>query len=303
MERILSSNIQNPMLRSGLRGTENEVAGHQPFGGTPSIVWWHSTNRLVALHRLASPLRRLSAPSFIRVAMMLFACLSVLQLSAQNDRDYVRRGNRLMRDTVPERLQENAPKAQVQYQKAIEYDNTNAIAHYNLGNALLNQNKAEEAMKEYDTATRFERDKGRRAKMFHNMGVVMQGAKQFDKAVAFYRESLRNDPTNDETRYNYALSLYQLKKQQQQGGGESENKDENGQDEKKEQDKQQQQEQQKQEKPDEQKQEQQQPEPNQMSKENAEQLLNAAMQDEKDTQDKLQKALAKPQQKRLQKQW
>ena len=73
--------------------------------------------------------------------------------------------------------------------------------------------------------------------------------------------------------------------------------------EKKEQDKQQQQEQQKQEKPDEQKQEQQQPEPNQMSKENAEQLLNAAMQDEKDTQDKLQKALAKPQQKRLQKQW
>ena len=75
--------------------------------------------------------------------MMLFACLSVLQLSAQNDRDYVRRGNRLMRDTVPERLQENAPKAQVQYQKAIEYDNTNAIAHYNLGNALLNQNKAE----------------------------------------------------------------------------------------------------------------------------------------------------------------
>ena len=153
--------------------------------------------------------------------MMLFACLSVLQLSAQNDRDYVRRGNRLMRDTVPERLQENAPKAQVQYQKAIEYDNTNAIAHYNLGNALLNQNKAEEAMKEYDTATRFERDKGRRAKMFHNMGVVMQGAKQFDKAVAFYRESLRNDPTNDETRYNYALSLYQLKKQQQQGGGEA----------------------------------------------------------------------------------
>ena len=36
---------------------------------------------------------------------------------------------------------------------------------------------------------------------------------------------------------------------------------------------------------------------------NAEQLLNAAMQDEKDTQDKLQKALARPQQKRLQKQW
>ena len=226
-----------------------------------------------------------------------------MTVDAQNDRDYIRRGNRLMRDTVPEHIQENAPKAQVEYQKAIEYDNTNAIAHYNLGNALLHQNKAEEAVKEYDTAVRFERDKKRKAKMYHNLGVVMQSAKQFDKAVAFYRESLRNDPTNDETRYNYALSLFQLKKQPPQGGQDNQNKDENSQEEKNEKD-QQQQEQQKQNQENEQAQEQQpQPDPNQMSRENAEQLLNAAMQDEKDTQDKLQKALAKPQQKRLQKQW
>lgn len=238
-----------------------------------------------------------------RIACLLLLAATCSTANAQNDRDYIRRGNRLMRDTVPERIQENAPKAQVEYQKAIEYDNTNAIAHYNLGNSLLFQSKAEEAMKEYDTAVRFERDKARKAKMFHNMGVVMQHAKQFDKAVAFYRESLRNDPTNDETRYNYALILYQLKKMPSQGGQDNQNKDENSQDEKNEKD-QQQQEQQKQNQQNEQAQEQQpQPDPNQMSRENAEQLLNAAMQDEKDTQDKLQKALAKPQQRRLQKQW
>ena len=74
----------------------------------------------------------------VTVIFFLIACLSVI---AQTDRDHIRRGNRLMRDTL-------FAKAQVEYQKAIEKDNTNAIAHYNLANALLYQNKAEDAWKE-----------------------------------------------------------------------------------------------------------------------------------------------------------
>lgn len=220
-------------------------------------------------------------------------CLLFFSLAAfsQTDRDYIRRGNRLMRDSVYD-------KAQVEYQKAIEKDNTNPISHYNLGNALLYQNKAEDAMKEYETAARLEKDKTRLAQIYHNMGVVLQSAKQFDKAVACYRNSLRNDPTNDETRYNYALALFQLKKNQGGQDNQDQQKDDKGQDEKKEQEQQQQQ--QKQDKKDEQ---QQQPQQDQMSRENAEQMLNAAMQDEKATQEKIQKAQQKRQQKQLQKQW
>lgn len=220
-------------------------------------------------------------------------CLLLFSLAAfsQTDRDYIRRGNRLMRDSVYD-------KAQVEYQKAIEKDNTNPISHYNLGNALLYQNKAEDAMKEYETAARLEKDKGRLAQIYHNMGVILQSAKQFDKAVACYRNSLRNDPTNDETRYNYALSLFQLKKNQGGQDNQDQQKDDKGQDEKKEQEQQQQK--QEQDKKDEQ---QQQPQPEQMSRENAEQMLNAAMQDEKATQEKIQKAQQKRQQKQLQKQW
>ena len=220
-------------------------------------------------------------------------CLLFFSLAAfsQTDRDYIRRGNRLMRDSVYD-------KAQVEYQKAIERDNTNPISHFNLGNALLYQNKAEDAMKEYETAARLEKDKMRLAQIYHNMGVVLQSAKQFDKAVACYRNSLRNDPTNNETRYNYALSLFQLKKNQGGQDNQDQQKDDKGQDEKKEQEQQQQQ--QKQDKKDEQ---QQQPQPEQMSRENAEQMLNAAMQDEKATQEKIQKAQQKRQQKQLQKQW
>lgn len=222
--------------------------------------------------------------------LLLVFCLLFFSLTAmsQTDRDYIRRGNRLMRDSVYD-------KAQVEYQKAIERDNTNPISHYNLGNALLYQNKAEDAMKEYETAVRLEKDKERLAQIYHNMGVLLQSAKQFDKAVACYRNSLRNDPTNDETRYNYALSLYQLKKNQQNQDNQDQQKDEQGKDEKEEH---QQQQQQPEEKPQEQ-----QSQPEQMSRENAEQMLNAAMQDEKATQEKIQKAQQQRRQKHLQKQW
>ena len=226
-----------------------------------------------------------------RPAAMLILLIFSLSAAAQTDRDFIRRGNRLMRDSVYD-------KAQVQYQKAIEKDNTNPISHFNLGNALLYQNKAEDAMKEYETAARLEKDKLRLAQIYHNMGVVLQAAKQFDKAVACYRNSLRNDPTNDETRYNYALSLFQLKKNQGGQDNQDQQKDDKGQDEKQEK----QQEQQKQQ---DKKDEQQQPQPqqDQMSRENAEQMLNAAMQDEKATQEKIQQAQQKRQQKQLQKQW
>ena len=226
-----------------------------------------------------------------RPAAMLILLIFSLSAAAQTDRDFIRHGNRLMRDSVYD-------KAQVQYQKAIEKDNTNPISHFNLGNALLYQNKAEDAMKEYETAARLEKDKGRLAQIYHNMGVVLQAAKQFDKAVACYRNSLRNDPTNDETRYNYALSLFQLKKNQGGQNNQDQQKDDKGQDEKQEKQREQQKQQDK-------KDEQQQPQPqqDQMSRENAEQMLNAAMQDEKATQEKIQQAQQKRQQKQLQKQW
>ena len=128
-----------------------------------------------------------------QIYIIMCVLLCSMNAAGQNDRDYIRRGNRLAKDTL-------FSKAQVQYQKAIEFDNTNPQAHYNLGNALLFQNKAEDAMKEYDSAVKFERNKERKAKMYHNMGVVLQSAKQFDKALACYQNALRNDPTNGRQR-------------------------------------------------------------------------------------------------------
>ncbi len=226
-----------------------------------------------------------------RILSIIICLVSCLCIAAQSDRDHIRRGNRLMRDTL-------YTKAQVEYQKAREIDNTNAIAHYNLGNAFMSQNKIEDAIKEYDAASKFERNKIRLSKIYHNMGVLFQMARRYDLAVASYQQSLRNDPTNNETRYNYALSLYLAKKFPSPQSDPNQQQDKNSKDEKKEQDKQEKEKQNKENKQN----QQEEPKPD-MSKENAEQMLKAAMQDEKSTQEKLQRALQQPQRKRLQKQW
>ena len=113
-------------------------------------------------------------------------------------------------------------------------------------------------------------------------------SEDYAKAVEAYKESLRNNPKDDETRYNLALAQKQLQDQQQ---NQDQNQDQDKQDQQKEQDKQQDQQKDQQQNQDQQQQQPSQPEKkdNEMSKENAEQLLNSVMQDEKDVQDKVKK--------------
>lgn len=226
------------------------------------------------------------------------AAMSFSVLHAQNDRDYVRRGNRLLRDSV--NRQKNSDKAIVQYKKAVEYNPSCAIAHYNMGNALLLDGKVQDAMKEYEQAARLERDSKRLSDVYHNMGVILQSAKQFDKAIECYKQSLRNDPDNDETRYNYVLCQRQLKNQQNDN---NQNQDKNKDKDKDQQQQQQQQQQDKQDKEKKKEQQQQQQQEQEMSRENAEQMLQAAMQREKDTQEKVRRQQQQSSRRQLLKQW
>ena len=226
------------------------------------------------------------------------AAMSFSVLHAQNDRDYVRRGNRLLRDSV--NRQKNSDKAIVQYKKAVEYNPSCAIAHYNMGNALLLDGKVQDAMKEYEQAARLEKDSKRLSDVYHNMGVILQSAKQFDKAIECYKQSLRNDPANDETRYNYVLCQRQLKNQQNDN---NQNQDKNKDKDKDQQQQQQQQRQDKQDKEKKKEQQQQQQQEQEMSRENAEQMLQAAMQREKDTQEKVRRQQRQSSRRQLLKQW
>ena len=218
--------------------------------------------------------------------------LAILALGAQaqTDRQLVRQGNKQFRAG-------DYAAAEVSYRKALEKNDRNAQALYNLGNALLAQNKDSAAVVEFEKSTKVETNDLRKSMAYHNMGVICQRHQMFGDAIEAYKQSLRLNPHDDETRYNLELCKRQQKKQQDQ------NKD-NKNDQKKDQkdkDKQDQQKQNQQKQQDKQQDEQKQ-EPK-MSKENAEQLLNAAMQQEKQTQERMKKAQQQPQRRNIQKNW
>ena len=223
---------------------------------------------------------------YLGLALMLL--MSVSAFAQKAERDYIRKGNRAFKDSI-------YVDAEVDYRKALDANPQSTIARFNLGNTLLWQNKAQEAMNEFADAARIEKDKGRKAQIFHNMGVIFHTTKEYEKAIEMYKEALRNNPSDDETRYNLALAQKMLKDQQQN----QQNQDQNQQEQQQNQDQQQQQQQDQQ-----QQQQQQQPEQKQdeMSKENAEQLLNSVMQDEQNTQDKVKKQQV-IQGSRLEKDW
>lgn len=236
-----------------------------------------------------------------RYLILLFismACLGTLE--AQTLRDYVRRGNRLMLDTLGG--SDFSEKAIVQYKKALEKDSTFSIPRYNLGNALIRQGKPQDAMAEYLTAAKYEKDKQRLSDIYHNMGVLLQASKKYKEAVECYKESLRNDPSNDETRYNYVLAKWHLKNQQDDSQDGEDNK-EDKQEQQKQEEKNKEEGQQKQEQPQPQQSQSQQLDKSEMSKENAERLLQAAMRNEKETQEKIQRQQQESPRRRLQKQW
>ena len=223
------------------------------------------------------------------VATLLLLLMAVTA-SAQTDRQYIREGNKQFR-------MGDYAKAEVSYRKAVEKNPKNPQAAYNLGNALMAQKKDSAAVQQFEQSTRIESNPLRKSAAYHNMGVICQTHKMYDEAIEAYKNALRNNPNDNETRYNLVLCKHLKKKQdQKQQQNQQNNDDKNKNDDKKKDDQKDQQK----DKNDDKQQEQQKP---QMSKDNAEQLLNAAIQNEKMTQDKMKKQQQQPQRRNVLKNW
>ena len=231
------------------------------------------------------------------IILLLLTALSVSSYADNRQaRKLIRKGNALYRA-------DKRQEAQVDYLKAYRADSTDARVQYNLATSMFPQDyklvqkeRCDTMAMMFERAAQAETNPLRKAKAYHNEGVAYQGVKDFGKAIEAYKNALRCNPNDDESRYNLVLCQRQLKNQG--GGGNNQQQDKQDQ-----QDKQQQQQQQeKQEKQKKQDQQQQQQEPP-MSKENAEQLLNAAMQREKETQKRMKEAQQQPQRRRIEKNW
>ena len=223
-------------------------------------------------------------------AMTLLMLMTAMAANAQNDRDYIREGNRNFRSG-------KFAEAEVSYRKSLEKNPRNPQAAYNLGNALFAQKKDSAAVVAYESGVQLETSAIRKSMGYHNMGVVCQSHKMFSEAIEAYKNALRLNPKDDEARYNLEICKKQQKNQQnkQNQDKQDQKKDDKGKDQKKDQQK----EQQKQDKD----KQQQNKDKNKMSKDNAEQLLNAAIQQEKNTQKRMKDKMQQPRSRQLDKNW
>ena len=232
----------------------------------------------------------------VTVAMLL---VGTAQVGAQTDRNLIRQGNRAFKS-------QKWAVAETQYRKAISKDQKNPQAIYNLGCALMAQQKDSMAIQQFTNAAQLETNRLRRAASYHNMGVIMQNHREYAQAIEYYKMALRCNPQDNETRYNLALCKKLLKNNPQNKdknkNKKDQNKDKNKDNKDKNDDKNNKNDKNKN-KNNKNNQNQNQPNQDKMSRENAEQLLNAAVQQEQATKRKLQKAMSQPRRKAYDKNW
>ena len=150
------------------------------------------------------------------------------EIAAQNDtiaqertaRKMLRKGNELYQ-------KKQFTDASVSYQKALGSNSNYNKATYNLGNALYQTKNFKEAIPQYELTTKTATDKLTKAEAFHNLGNAMIESKNYQGAVDGYKNALRNNPTDDETRYNLAVAQKLLDKEKQDNKDDKNKKDKN----------------------------------------------------------------------------
>ncbi len=157
---------------------------------------------------------------FLLVALMGFAQTSETKV----EDNLIYDGNELHKSEI-------YAKAEKKYRIALARAPKNTIAQHNLGNTLFDESYYGEAFNAYKSATMSAQSKEEKHSALHNMGNVFMNQKDYAKAVETYKEALRNNPNDDQTRYNYALAkeLLENENQNQDQNQDQENKDNNDQ--------------------------------------------------------------------------
>jgi Ca-activated chloride channel family protein len=214
-------------------------------------------------------------------------------VSGQSERRFIRNGTDFYE-------KEQYVESEVEFRKGLEKTPESFEGRFNLGDALFKQEKVDDAIEQFQALTNRTDDKQKSSDLYHNIGNGFFAKQELEKSIEAYKKALRNDPADNETRYNLIVAQKMLKNQKNKDQKDQKNKDQ-----KQEQEQQQEQKQQQDQKKQEDQQQQQQKQQQQnkgMSKENAERILKSLDEDEKELQERLRKA-KQQQQSEIEKNW
>lgn len=213
--------------------------------------------------------------------LLLCALLGTVAAPAQSDKQHVRKGNRFYNN-------QDYEKAASAYRNALEKNPLNDKATYNLGNAMYRQNHFEDALEQYKNTAEMSRDRSLESRALYNAGNSLIEARKYSESIPYYQKALRLDPNDEDARYNLAYALRMMQQEQQNKQNQDNQRDHQQQNDKNQQNNNDSQ--QNQNNPQKASDNQQQPPKNrqpQLSKEEAERLIQALTNEEKRTMDKV----------------
>jgi tetratricopeptide (TPR) repeat protein len=234
---------------------------------------------------------------FIFIIALLFVGLfQVSEIMAQSENRFIRKGNKAFEAS-------DYQKAEVEYRRALEKNDNSFKGEFNLGSVLYQQENFDEAAKTFSRISEQTNEAENKAGAYYNLGNSLMNKQEYEAAIEAYKNALRQNPDDFNSKYNLEYAMHQLKEQQKQEQQQQQNQDQQEdnkedqenqnnqqQNENKEDDQQQQQQQDNQQQSDSQSGEQDQPQEQnaqQISKEDAERLLQALRDREKNTLDKI----------------
>ena len=160
------------------------------------------------------------------LTLIAFVSISIFATAQPYQKD-INNGNKAFE-------QKSFADAEVNYKKAAETNPEGFKGWFNLGDALYKQGRFDEALEAYQKGGQFAGSKQRAAAALHNIGNTYSSKKEYDKAAEAYKEALRQNPNDDETRYNLAKALRELRQQEQQNKDDKDQNKDKKKDEKKE---------------------------------------------------------------------
>lgn len=153
---------------------------------------------------------------FIRVFLLVLLLSSITAFAqpqqAKEQRKELKAAQNFLSEAQQSLQKEKFPAAEADYRKAISLNPKSETAKYNLGTAYYGKEKNAEAMLRFQQAATTATDKAEKHKAFHNLGNTFMNEKKYTEAVEAYKNALRNNPNDDETRYNLALAKDMLDK-------------------------------------------------------------------------------------------
>lgn len=200
--------------------------------------------------------------------------------SAQQERKHIRQG-------VKDYESSDFGNAEVNFRKALDEKKYSWEASYNTGNALYKQDKPEDAAEMYNELLKSETNKDRKADLYYNLGNTYLKKQEFQKSIDAYRNALRAKPDDEDARYNLAYAMSMLQQQEEQQNNQDQQQDQDSKEDEKDQEEQKDQNQNEQD-------DQQQPEEREgLSKEEAEAILKAIEDREKEVKEEAEKKRAR----------